>query len=47
MVETVKVRVEVSAFSIKKGTALSDLIPLLRLSRKPLFTKITTDGVRA
>ncbi len=43
MVESVKVKVEGSVFSIKKGTVLSDFITRLKLPHEPLFAKI--DGL--
>lgn len=40
MAEPVKVKVEGSVFSVKKGTLLSDVLPRLKLSLKPLLAKI-------
>lgn len=40
MAEPVKVKVEGSVFSVKKGTLLSDVLPRLKLSRKPLLAKV-------
>ncbi len=40
MAEPVKVKVEGSVFSVKKGTLFSDLLPRLKLSLKPLLTKV-------
>jgi hypothetical protein len=40
MVESVKLKAKGSVFSIKKDTALSDLIPRLKLCHELVFIKI-------
>jgi threonyl-tRNA synthetase len=45
MAELVKVTVEDSTFSITKGTPLSELIPQLKLSRKPILAKMNGEIV--
>ncbi len=45
MAELVKVTVEDSIFSIKKGTSLSKLIPKLKLSQKPVLAKMNGEIV--
>jgi len=45
MAELVKVTVEDSTFSIAKGTPLSELIPQLKLSQKPILAKMNGEVV--
>jgi hypothetical protein len=40
MVESIRVKAEGFVFSVKKGIALSDFIPCLKLSQESLFTKM-------
>jgi hypothetical protein len=44
MVESIRVKAEGFVFSAKKGIALSDFIPCLKLSQESLFARM---GVRA
>jgi threonyl-tRNA synthetase len=45
MAELVKVTVEDSTFSIERGTPLSELIPQLKLSQKPILAKMNGEIV--
>jgi len=45
MVDSIKIRVEASILSVKRGTLLKDVLPLLKLGRKPLLAKVDGDIV--
>jgi threonyl-tRNA synthetase len=45
MLESIKIRVEASILSVKKGTPLREILPLLRLDRKPFLARVDGEVV--
>ncbi len=45
MLESIKIRVEASILSVKKGTPLEEIIPLFKLDRKPILAKVDGEVV--
>lgn len=45
MLESIKIRVEASILSVKKGTPLREILPLLKLDRKPILAKVDGEVV--
>lgn len=45
MLESIKIRVEASILSVKKGTQLREILPLLKLDRMPILAKVNGEVV--